>query len=155
VLFHCLLDCHVFWRETNCLFYGGWLKGYWGRSLVIKVSSLLFRCYEVRSLFYHILQAIMFFLTTGWKSIDSADHGLKPLKWWSQIIFPPYKLMMLGILSHYGDLSVTESWRRKIGSFVWLYLMMWFRTYRIGLKKELGKGWRCGSEKTYNSVNGA
>jgi hypothetical protein len=56
-----------------------WLKGCWGRSLVIKASSLFLRCYEVRSLFYHMLPAIMFFLKIGQKSINSADHGLKPL----------------------------------------------------------------------------
>jgi hypothetical protein len=56
------------------------LKGF-GRSLVIKASSLLLRCYEVRSLFHYMFPAIMFFLTTGQKSMVSADYGLKPLKW--------------------------------------------------------------------------
>jgi hypothetical protein len=40
------------------------LKGF-GRSLVIKASSLLLRCYEVRSLFHHRLPVIMFFFTSG------------------------------------------------------------------------------------------
>jgi hypothetical protein len=76
---HCLLDCHVFWREANCLFYWGWHIKDWERSLVIKSSSLFLRCHKVRSLFHHTVSAKMFFLTTDQNSIDPADHGLKPL----------------------------------------------------------------------------